>query len=315
MFFVDTLELDKTLRQLKSIYGHVDEGLRGWNWMNDLLSPPIENVYLGVSEIANRYCPTFRDIYLKRVEGVEAPYTYTTLRGWLYHAISSKTVQEVKAILYKEEVNGPRLYSELLVSRRKIIQEILEKYDVRNRLREDEVEKLGKEMETIYTFLALQASAQLDRTLAKVKWAEIEDLVSIIVPMDAERVVDGRLLGLSKELRIDIFTDRRLIVDIKTGDVRDFHKYALAGYALALESSLEIPIDYGMITYLSVDNDVVKVSNNTYFIGDELRREFIEIRDEAFNVIHRGEDPGKPPKCPRYCIYYSICNPGEANDT
>ena len=311
MFFVDRLELDKTLRQLRSIYGQVDEGLRGWNWMSDLLSPPLENVHLGVSEIANRYCPTFRDIYLRRIEGVEAPYTYKTIRGWLYHAVSSKTVQEVKAILYKEEINGPRLYSELLVRRKKIIDEILEKYEVERRLGEAEAEKLRKEMETIYMFLALQAAAQLDKILAKVKWAEVEDLVSIIVPMDVERVVDGSLLGLSKELRIDIFTDKRLVVDIKTGDTRDFHKYALAGYALALESSLEIPIDYGMITYLSVDKGVVKISNNTYFIGDELRREFLEIRDEAFNIIHRGEDPGKPPKCPRYCIYYNVCNPGE----
>ena len=175
---------------------------------------------------------------------------------------------------------------------------------------EPEIEKLEREMETIYMFLALQVSAQLDKTLAKVKWAETEDLVSVIVPMDVERVVDGSLLGLSKELRIDIFTDRRVIADIKTGDVREFHKYSLAGYALALESSLEIPIDYGMITYLSVDRDLVKISNMTYFIGDELRREFLEIRDEVFNIIHKGEDPGKPPQCPRYCIYYNICNPG-----
>jgi CRISPR-associated protein Csa1 len=45
-----------------------------------------------------------------------------------------------------------------------------------------------------------------------------------------------------------------------------------------------------------------------YFIGDELRREFIEMRDEAINVIHNNMDPGKPPTCPSYCIYYNVCN-------
>lgn len=126
--------------------------------------------------------------------------------------------------------------------------------------------------------------------------------------MDVERLVNGHLLGLSQELKVDLFTDKRIVVEIKTGDVRPFHKYTLVGYALAMESDLEIPIDYGIVSYLSSDGEMIKVKNVTYFIGDELRREFIEIRDEAFNVIHRGVDPGKPPRCPNYCIYYDICN-------
>ncbi len=62
MFFIDSLEVDRVLRQLKNVYGSVSEDLRGWNWSNDILSPPLEGVYLSVSEIANRYCSTYRDI-------------------------------------------------------------------------------------------------------------------------------------------------------------------------------------------------------------------------------------------------------------
>ena len=45
-----------------------------------------------------------------------------------------------------------------------------------------------------------------------------------------------------------------------------------------------------------------------YFIGDPLRREFIEIRDEVFDIINTGEDPGTPPQCPEYCIYIEVCS-------
>ncbi|MEM2733039.1 MAG: CRISPR-associated protein Cas4, partial [Nitrososphaerota archaeon] len=68
--------MDRVLRQLKSMYGSIDESLRGWNWSNDVLSPPLEGVYLGVSELANRYCSTYRDVYLKRVLSKPAPFSY-----------------------------------------------------------------------------------------------------------------------------------------------------------------------------------------------------------------------------------------------
>jgi len=88
--------------QLRQLYSSVEVSseLRGWNWSNDLLSPPVENVYFGVSELANRYCSTFRDIYLRRVAGVFAPITFKTVRGWLYHALSSRSASILKSTLY-----------------------------------------------------------------------------------------------------------------------------------------------------------------------------------------------------------------------
>lgn len=309
MFFADPLELDRALRQLRSIYGGVSDELRGWNWSNDVLSPPLEGVYLGVSEVANRYCPTYRDIYLRRVLGRPAPYTYKTVRGWIYHAISSKTVQEVKSTLYlKSLCSGAELFHELLGRRDEILESIFKKYAASRYLNEQEMEGLRREAEALYSFLTLQASARLDRILSEIRRPELESVLAKAVPMDVERLVNGRLLGLSQELRVDLFTERRIVVEIKTGDVRPFHKYVLAGYALAIESDLEIPIDYGIVSYLWSDGRFVKVRNITYFIGDELRREFLELRDEAFNVIHNGVDPGKPANCPSYCIYYDLCN-------
>lgn len=310
MFFIDPLELDRVIRQLRQIYGNINDELRGWNWSNDILTPTLEGVSLSVSEIANRYCPTYRDIYLRRILGKPAPNTYKTIRGWIYHAISSRTVQEVKSTLYKRwPCNGMKLIILLEEKKKDVVNSIFIRYNVEKLLNVEEFQSLKKDSESLYDYLILQAAARLDRVASEIKKVpDVESVISRVIPVEVEKIINGRLLGLSRELRVDMFTDRRVVIDIKTGDPRDFHKYTIAGYALAIEADLEIPIDYGAITYLSVENEVVKVENIIHFIGDEMRREFIEIRDEIFNIIHNGSDPGMPVSCPEYCIYYCVCH-------
>lgn len=309
MFFFEMLEIDRALRQLKSMCGFISEELRGWNWSNDILSPPVDNIYLAVSEIANRYCPTYRDVYLRRVLNIEAPFNYKTIRGWIYHALCKKIVEKVKSNLYREGLmSGSRLYSLILAEKNELIDKIFKEYGVEKYVDELNLEKLRVQAESLYCFLTLQASAKLDRVLSKVVKHDLESVISKLISFDVERIVNGQLLGLSSDLRIDMFADKRIIIEIKTGEIRDFHKYSVAGYALAVESDLEIPIDYGIVSYLHVDErGCVRIRNKIYFVGDELRREFIEKRDEAFRVIHSGVDPGKPHSCPDYCVYYGVC--------
>jgi len=245
---------------------------------------------------------------LKRVLGTPAPYSYKTVRGWIYHAVCKKIVEKTKSKLYLEGLmNGSKLYTSLLIDKRDTLEKIIEEYDVSKHLNPQILDKLIKETETLYSFLALQAASRLDRILSRISKLDLESIISKITSVDVERIVNGQLLGLSSELKIDMFADKRIVIEIKTGDIRDFHKYAVTGYALAIESDLDIPIDYGIVSYIHVRNDYVKIRNKIYFIGDELRREFLEIRDEAFNIIHRGLDPGKPSSCPEYCVYYGVC--------
>lgn len=308
MFFLDSLEVDRVLRRLKSVYGSISEDLRGWNWSNDVLSPPVEGVYLSVSEVANRYCSTYRDLYLKRVLGTPAPYSYKTVRGWIYHWVCKKVVEKAKFKLYLEGLmSGSKLYSSILTEIGDVIEDALKEYGVSKHLDQHHLDRLKKEAEALYSFLALQAASRLDRILSRTSSVDLESVISKMASVDVERIVNGQLLGLSSELKIDMFADKRIVVEIKTGDMRDFHKYAVTGYALAVESDLEIPIDYGIVSYIYVRDGYVKIKNKVYFIGDELRREFLEVRDEAFSIINRGMDPGKPSDCPEYCVYYRVC--------
>ena len=310
MFFISFVELDRAIRRFRDSRVSVNEGLRGWNWSSEYLSPVVDDVLLGVSEIANRYCPTYRDIYLKRVACVKAPYTFKTVRGWVYHAISSETLTQVKTYLYNSGVvPGYRVFMDLVSLSKKVIGNVFRGLDVKRYLSDDEYKRLLSDAKALYRYLILQAASNVDRVASEVKYLTVDTLVNKAIPSVVERSIDGSLLGLSSELRVDMLLENDVILDIKTGDIRPFHKYTLAGYALAIECDLEKPIDYGVITYLSIENEVVKVNNQVYFISDELRREFLKFRDEAMEVIYSGKDPGKPIKCPEYCIYYSVCNP------
>ncbi|MCX8191510.1 MAG: CRISPR-associated protein Cas4, partial [Nitrososphaerales archaeon] len=89
----------------------------------------------------------------------------------------------------------------------------------------------------------------------------------------------------------------------------EFHPYAATGYALAIEAEEGTPVDFGFIVYIQIlTHRLVPSFRLRYFvIGDELRREFLELRDEAYEIVSIGKDPGRPPRCPSYCPYYTIC--------
>jgi len=71
-------------------------------------------------------------------------------------------------------------------------------------------------MGALYYYPALQVAAMLDRVLSEAsKIPELESLIAEVIQVDVERLIDSRLLSLSRELGIDLFTERSIIVDIK----------------------------------------------------------------------------------------------------
>jgi CRISPR-associated protein Csa1 len=310
MFLISSRELGRLLTRFRRLYSgcSVSEELRGWNWSNDLLSPPVDNLFLGVSEVANRYCPNYRDVYLRRVANIPAPVTIKTVRGWVYHALCSEFPGLVRGRLYSHGLmRGCDLFRILSGERDGFVDSIFKRYGVEKYVSGSDYDSLRSDSSILFDFMALNVSARLDEIISELSYPKVENVVGRLMPEFEEKIVDGRFLGLSRELRVDVFMDNRLVIDVKTGDVRDFHKYTLAGYALAIEADLEVPVDYGVILYLAVKDGFVKVKSDLYFIDDALRREFIEVRDKAFDVIQVGEDPGYPPSCPDYCIYYDYC--------
>jgi len=269
--------LTKALKKLQSIRADdpVDEDLRGWNWHK----PPVKpRAYLdlAVSEIVYRFCSTKRDLWLRRVGGVKPVLTEVMRRGIAIHEAIHRSAKEVgKAIAIG--LTPWRAY-EYAVSRwRRVSREI----GVCDRYVED-VYRLS-------TFM----------------WASLAAELNGSTPL-TEYMVNGSLLGLSRNLRVDALFPGSIVAEFKYGLDREDYEVALAGYAMALESFLEIPVDYGVIVVVN-GSDTPRISARPVYISNTLRQRFIEARDEAVDIILSEVPPEKPLQCPATCPFKEFC--------
>jgi CRISPR-associated protein Csa1 len=314
LFFLDKLDLDRRFRLLRRELGAkgVSEELRGWSFDSPPVEPPSRSVLFSVSELAGRYCGSMRDVYLRRVLNVKPPSSIRIARGVVLHAVNRESLLAIKRLLFSGNVkSGSDLIEALLPLTNDIANKaISEAESVLAGLSNDIKGQLRVEASAFFRFLAVQAAAKVDQAIAKYPHADVDSIISVAVPPVVERKVDGSLVGLSRELSVDIYTPFNAIADLKTGEVREFHPYAATGYALALEAEEGTPVDFGFVVYVKIEPPrfVPSFRLRYFVIGDELRREFLELRDEAYEIVSVGRDPGKPPKCPDYCPYYTVCN-------
>jgi len=312
MFFLSRLDVDRRISQMRKELEErgIQEELRGWNWSNPPVSPPLKEMSLSVSELASRYCPTMRDIYLRRVRVVRPPPSIKMARGIAFHRISHDCLIDVKRMIYSSEnLSGSLVVEKLLPKSGERAEEALRDAESRTmELGQKDRQILFRECDSLYKFLIIQAASQIDQAMSKFPHAGPDSIASIAIPPVAERKVDGTLVGLSSELSVDLYAPANMVIDLKTGEVRKFHPYTAAGYALAIEAHESVPVNFGLIIYLKFEGrDVPSIRTKYFLVGDEIRREFLEIRDEAFQLILSGRDPGKPSFCPDYCPYYGVC--------
>ncbi len=295
MFFA--LGIDKKIRVLRRslIENEISDDLRGYSWEKPPVEP-INSVKIAVSDI-NGFCPTKRHIYLKYVLGEKPKTNPFMLKGLACHKVIKETVGLIKKGIYSGISSGKEII-EFYFNDKKILEKISKETNV----------ELGL-LDKLYKFIVIQFSAKVDEVTSKHPNIDIDNIVGLAFPPLIERRIDGRLVGLSKNLSLDVFTPYGVIMDFKTGKERYEHNLALAGYALALEADEETDVNFGMITYLRLD-DRVSFSSNEFVISDEIRREFLEIRDEIAEMIDAGLDPGKPENCPNSCAYYEVCHEG-----
>ena len=271
-------------RAVRRVRGEdIPEELRGWRWED----PPVKpRAYLGfgVSEIVPRYCESFRDVWLRRVAGVIGDGSKGGVAvGRVVHEVFHAAAEDLRGLLTEN----------------------VEVWQAAYRLLEAGVRDTWPDW-----------AANLYRRLVLAWAGEVEGILlsggSIwSVPWVTEVVVDGSLVGLSQRLRVDAIAGGGVVVEVKVGRARSDHNLVLAGYALALESQLEVPFDYGVvINVLGVPDGEPRFEAKGYFIGETARRRFLEYRDEAIDVVLGGRQPPVNGSCSKSCPFYSICHGG-----
>ncbi|MCX8185024.1 MAG: type I-A CRISPR-associated protein Cas4/Csa1 [Sulfolobales archaeon] len=282
---VRTEVLLKWLRVLRSLAeGYpVESELRGWSWQ----FPPVRpRSYLGLAvQDAASYCPTKRDVWLRRVAGVRVQPTPSMKLGSVVHDVVFSVVSVV------------RKYVSVGLDFEKLSRAIGRAIELKSReCPSDECVKIARSIGwlTYYTATSewLWSSSGVIPTPATAALSEVR--------------VDGSPIGLSSSLRIDSLPIPNVVVDIKTGRKTEVHELSLAAYALALESTLETPVDFGILVYVWW-NSSLQVDIRGVYIGPDLRRVFLDSRDEAIDIVLSRREPPKAAECPQTCPYLEVC--------
>jgi CRISPR-associated protein Csa1 len=259
----------------------VDDTLRGWSWSSPPLLSPYE-VPLGLSEVANAYCTTSRDVYARRVLGeTPEPNEKMLLGGALHNAFRDWTVH-AKKILYTYGAKNPEA----------AMQEI---QDFPAPDLPEARALVGYETDAI-EFRLREALGQFPRI-------KTDALVAQVLPVTLGAMLDGAFLGLSRRLSTDLLNLGELCVlnIIFNDEKRDFHPLILAGYALVLEAVYEFPVDVGVTVYATIEDDRLHIEREFTTLGGELRMEFIEIRDEKQRMGVDELDPSPCAGCEEWC--------------
>ncbi|MDP7982893.1 MAG: type I-A CRISPR-associated protein Cas4/Csa1, partial [Conexivisphaerales archaeon] len=261
MFFAGS-DMEKRLALLRDELSArpVSEEVRGWSYSQSPVRPPTSRVTLTVSELAARYCETLRDVYLRRVKRVEQPFTWKLARGAVFHEVIRHTTSECKRLIFSlPSACGSDLLSKFADEDMfPLVAKLLSRGE-REKAELPDAEALAREAADLHRYLLIQVASRLDDARSRFPHAEEDSLVAAAVPSVSERKVDGTLVGLSRELSVDLYTPYNAVVDVKTGEARDFHALTAAGYALALESEGEAEVNYGVIAYLRMSGKVPSV--------------------------------------------------------
>jgi len=283
----------------------IAEELRGWSW-NEAPLAPVFDVRLGVYEVAGRYCPTARDVYLRRVLGVRVPPSPAMLEGRILHQTLSEIFLKAKRRIYADGLDDPaglidRLKQDL----------VLGPYPWGDDAPGDPLirERIERRRAALAAFEAPRILARIYEVLALQPYVGPDGLVAAALPIVVEQKFDGSALGLSAHLSCDGLSHAEpIVLDVKFDEWRDFHRLYPTGYALAMEATFEYPVNVGCVVYGRWQGERLLIERDLFLIDEALRQRFIEERDEKARLVFEEIDPGVPPSSPPDCPYYDICH-------
>lgn len=240
--------------------------LRGWSYD----SPPVKpRAYLGlgVSEVAYGASCGWRSLWLRRRGKAQEP-TQSMEAGAVLHEAFHRAARDVRLWLARG----------------------LPSWLVASRLVSDTHRRLPRGWPPwAYNVYRLLVTAWAGEAAGQGLYYGGDGLGS--GPWLSEYMVDGSPLGLSRSLRVDGLAEAGVVVEVKLGRSSWWHKLSLAGYALAMESFFEAPIDYGVVVAVSIPGRQPRVHVDPVYVSADLREEFLRARDDAVEALLSDSEP------------------------
>ncbi len=303
MYFLSTEEHKLVTRKLlpEARRNEVHPDLRGWNWAQPPLSSPYKT-RLGIADISSQYCPSGRDLYLKKIGGTGFKSNPEMFEGLVLHRIAARIFTTAKQLLFsKSQLNGLAFQENFS---RPPFEEILYPEE-----KDSLTKRLMEKINILWDFEKTRIAFRIDDIRSRYPYCETDALAFLVLPVVVEQRLDGSFLGLSRNLAVDGFIhSESMVVDLKFDPKhQEFHNLATTGYAMVMESLYEFPVDLGCIVYITFKNGQIRLQREFHHISDELRQWFIEERDRKMRMIEDQIDPGKASECYEICPYKEVC--------
>jgi CRISPR-associated protein Csa1 len=240
--------------------------IRGWRF--DPVAPRYR-YRPSPSEVAS-YCPTRRNIYLQKVLGRRPEPGPEARYGALVHEYFLEP--------FRLAARGEASLDNLIAARSKLSRRLGVRPD-----------RFLLNVYSLGAGLALQAVYDSE------------------IPLKVEPQLPGAPIGLSDYVRPDLLIGLLPVEVTSTGSRGTYgerKELQLAAYALAIEASTGLPVDYGVVLYLRRRDEAPVPEWRLVVIDDELRRAVLAARDEVAMIVEDGVDPGPAPAgCPEWCPF------------
>jgi len=281
----------------------VSDELRGWRWDEYPLVPPY-NVRINVSDLAGGFCPTDRHIYARYVLRSREKPNFKLELGLFIHRVYHIASCKAKYLIYGGALSGEAFKDSFKSFSDRCFDEVYSGFHV---LKQGFARRI---FDLLWSYASNIYSAALDKARSISSYISLDGLVNHTIPMTVEFPVDGSLIGLNRAIRVDAILTPYIVVELKTREFKPDYEVGLAGYALALESQYEIPVDYAIIAEVRFDKELknLRIYERYIQVSDELRERFIERRDNAMRMVAEGMDPGMPDRCSDECPFLGVCS-------
>jgi CRISPR/Cas system-associated exonuclease Cas4 (RecB family) len=288
---------------------------------------------LSVSDIADKHCPTRRDLYIKK--GVSRPSerirrgetTWGIKAGILVEEYLQKIVENVLKIA---DINSD--YSKIIeISDTNHSSYVSGKQHEINRLEKLEKRYPEETGNTGWLKKLLKSNGRAEfafnylnevlKENTSINGGDIFIGKNAKIDKPKARKKHVKQIGINLPATPDFIMPKYGIVgDIKTGiEFKSHFQLTCAGYALAYENvnGEGHNINWGVIYFFPTRNPSLFRKSITFAqvyifpIDNYLRKEFLTKRDEAYNIISKSEFPKFPPKSERehcrYCRFRDFC--------
>lgn len=291
--------------------------LRGYS-PKTWVAPELINIKLPVNAIAYNICPTYRDLYLERINRIRSELTWNRYMGKIIDATYKIVHNKCKWYVLNRRRSRYNLLNYVARKQKAIIHSAKELYEAELRnvnppVNQNQIRSLDLILKKIIKSEANTANSIINFELSRVAGANIKGIFDEYLSFNTNLILKSPHMGFSEKATPDFVYKHEIIGDIKTGKWQEFYMYTAAAYALAYEEHTGRNMNYGVILHVEFprSKDIPVYSHTSIeFIDDPIRNKFLAIRDRKLQIIKEKEDPGKPDsqdKCDPSCSFLQKC--------